>query len=389
MKKRILLTAGPTPVPPEVLQVLAEPIIYHRTPEHRAVFGEAIRMLEEVFRTKNDVFALTSSGPGAMEAAVANFLSAGDKVIVAHAGIFGERWAKIAKAYGMSVVEVTAAYGLAVNPEKLREVMGAHPGAKAVFATLCETSTGVNHDVKTMAQIVNKTNAIFVVDAISGLGADPFSQDEWGIDVVVGGSQKGLMIPPGLGFVSVGPKAWALAERTTTPRFYFDLRQYKKSMADSDTPFTPAVSLTVALKKALEIIRKKGIEQHIEDTRVLAEATRAAVKALRLELFAKERPSNVVTSVTVPSGVDGSKLLKTMRDEFGVTLAGGQGTMIGKIFRIAHLGYITKDDLKTGLECLCQVLSQAGYSCRAKDALDAFEDAVKPGRREKLAVKKG
>lgn len=375
-KRHILLTPGPTPLPPEVLKCLSEPISYHRTPEARKIIGEVTAMLKSLFQTTADIFTVTSSGTGAMEAAMVNFLSPGDKIITAHAGKFGERWTKIASHYGFPAIEIKAPYGSAVKPAEIEKALTENPDVKAVYATLCETSTGVNHDMQAIAKIVSKTKAILVVDAISGLLADSLEQDAWGIDVVVTGSQKGLMVPPGLSFFSVSKKAWALNESSKTKKFYLDLKLYQKAMADSDTPFTPAITLIFALHKALEIIQKKGLKKHLEETARLAKATRAAMTALGLELFAKERLSNVTTAVIVPDGVDGGKLVKIMRDEHGVTIAGGQGEMKGKIFRIAHLGHITAEDLTTGIEVLCEVLNQMKFGCEAKKAITAFRSVL-------------
>ncbi len=384
--RHILLTPGPTPLPPEVLKVLSEPISYHRTPQARKMIGEATAMLKELFQTSADVFTITSSGTGAMEASMVNFLSPGDKIITAHAGKFGERWAKLANHYGFQAIEIKAPYGSAVKPQEIEKALRENPDVKAVYITLCETSTGVNHDVQAVGKMVSKTKAILIVDAISGFLADPLEQDAWGIDVVVTGSQKGLMVPPGLSFFSVSKKAWALYESSKTKKFYLDLKLYQKAMADSDTPFTPAITLIAALHKALEIIKKKGLKKHLEETAHLADATRAAMSALGLELFAKERISNVATAVIVPEGVDGGKLVKTMRDEHGVTIAGGQGEMKGKIFRIAHMGHIGEQDLITGIEVLCTVLNQLKYTCDAKKAVAAFRAALKDKKTSKIGV---
>lgn len=384
--RHILLTPGPTPLPPEVLKVLSEPISYHRTPQARKVIGEATSMLKEIFQTSADIFTITSSGTGAMEASMVNFLSPGDQIIAAHAGKFGERWVKLANHYGFNVIEVKAEYGHAVKPAEIEKALKDNPNVKAVYTTLCETSTGVNHDIQAIAKLVTKTKAILVVDAISGLLADPVAQDAWGIDVIVTGSQKGLMVPPGLSFFSVSKKAWALYESSKTKKFYLDLKLYQKAMVDSDTPFTPAITLIHALHKALEIIKKKGLAKHLEETARLAHATREAMAALGLQFFAKERLSNVTTAVIVPDGVDGGKLVKTMRDEYGVTIAGGQGEMKGKIFRIAHLGHISESDLTTGIEVLCEVLNQLKFACDAKKAIGAFRSALSNKKTSKISV---
>ncbi|PIQ87573.1 MAG: aminotransferase [Candidatus Omnitrophica bacterium CG11_big_fil_rev_8_21_14_0_20_45_26] len=377
MKKRlVLLTPGPTPVPPEALELMSQPIFHHRTPQYQAIFGRVSQELKKIFVTKNNVYTLTSSGTGAMEASVVNFLSPGDKVIVAHAGKFGERWVQLAKQYGMTVLEIKAEYGRAVAAETIAETLKKNHDIKAVYTTLCETSTGVCYDIQLIAQATASSDAILIVDAISGLGADRMPQDEWGVDVVVSGSQKALMLPPGLAFLSVSDKAKKKMAEAKCPRYYYDLRLYEKALTSSDTPFTPALTLVLALEATLKILLTNGLEAHLNDTAQLAEATRAGVKALGLSFFAKERPSNGLTSIEVPAGVDGSKLVKIMRDEKGVTMAGGQGSMKGQIFRMAHMGFIGQEDLRIGFSVLTETLNALGYRCDAQKVLDAFNDVA-------------
>ena len=383
-KRNILLTPGPTPVPPRVLEILSRPVFHHRTPQYREIFARVSEGLKYVFQTKNDVYTFTSSGTGAMEASVVNFLSPGDTMIAAHAGKFGERWVGIGKSYTINVVEVKASYGESIRPEQIQKALRENPQAKAVCITHCETSTGVTNDVKTIAGVVSKTQAILIVDAISSLAADELLQDAWGVDVVVSGSQKALMLPPGLGFMSVSQKAHELNKTAKCPRFYYDLKLYQKALLDSDTPFTPALTLVIALEESLKIIKTKTFQGHLQETAKLAEATRAAVQAIGLELFARERHSNVLTAVKVPSGVDGEKLVNTMRDKKGVTLAGGQGEMKGKIFRIAHMGYITEEDLLTGLDILCETLNEFGFTCSAKGAISKFKQTLSQTRLERV-----
>jgi len=387
MKKRnILLTPGPTPVPPETLQLMAEPIFHHRTPQYQAIFSRVSNDLKRIFETKNDVYTLTSSGTGAMEASMVNLLSPGDKIITAHAGKFGERWLELGKAYGMNVIDIDSPYGSAIDPEKIEKALKENPDAKALFLTHCETSTGVCHDIKSIAAMVQKTDAILVVDAISGLAADPLPQDAWRVDVVVGGSQKALMLPPGLAFLSLSQKAWKVAGRAKCQRYYYDLRYYKKSLETSDTPFTPALTLVLALEATLKRILNKGLERHLQETACLAYATRAGIAALNLRLFAKSRPSFGLTSVEVPEKIDGVKLVKVMRDEKGVTMAGGQGSMEGKIFRIAHMGFISKNDLVIGLKTLAETLSQCGHACNEKDAVEEFNKTLDRGATQKIVL---
>jgi aspartate aminotransferase-like enzyme len=372
MKKNYLLTPGPTPLPPEVCEALGRPIIHHRTPQFQAILNEAHGGLKYVFQTKNEVFILASSGTGGMEAAVVNFLSPGDTVITVEGGKFGERWTEICSSYGINCEVIKVEWGKAVSPEEIKSKISAAGGSasggksqkskvKAVFTTLCETSTGVATDIQAIGQIVKDTEAVLVVDAISGLGAIDLKTDEWFCDLVVSGSQKGLMLPPGLAFVSVSPKAWKMAESAKCPKCYFDLKEAKKAYEKTDTPWTPAIGLVIALNEAIKLMKQDGLEKIFSRHRKMADATRSAVKALGLELFAPTAYSDVVTAVKVPAGIDGEKLVKTMRDTYGVTIAGGQAELKGKVFRIAHMGYIGEFDIITGISCLEKVLAQMGY----------------------------
>jgi len=374
MRKNYLLTPGPTPLPPEVRAAMARPIIHHRTPQFQAVLKEAAEGLKYVFQTANDIFILASSGTGAMEAAVVNILSAGDTALVIQSGKFGERWTEICKAYGINAETLDVEWGKAVKPLELEKRLKSNPKIKAVFTTLCETSTGVVTDIASCGRLVKDTPAVLVVDAISGLGAIDLKTDDWSCDVVVSGSQKGLMLPPGLGFISLSPKAAKLIESSRNPRYYFDLKQAKKALDKNDTPFTPAITLIIALNEALKMIKQDGLEAVFARHRKLADATRKAVKALGLELFAPEDGSDVVTAVKVPAGIDGEKLVKTMRDTYGVTIAGGQAELKGKIFRFAHMGFIEEFDIITGISCLEKVLAQMGYKFQLGTGVKAAEE---------------
>ncbi len=358
--KNYILTPGPTPIPDFVREALSRPIIHHRTPQFQAILKEAMEGLKYIFQTSRDVFILASSGTGAMEAAVANLVSPGDKVIVVEGGKFGERWREICQAYGANVISVPVEWGRAVRPEEITEALEKHPDAKVVFITHCETSTGIDTDVEKIAQVVSKSSAVLVVDAISSMGVSPLLMDQWQADVVVSGSQKGLMLPPGLGFIAVSEKAWKLVEEVKSPRYYLDLRKYGKVAGKPDTPFTPAVSLIVALREVIRFYKDQGIENLWAKYSRMAKAVRSAVEVMGLELFS-QNPSNGVTAVKVPEGVDGAKLVKTMRDEYGVTVAGGQAHLKGKIFRMAHMGWIEEFDIIVGLSCLETVLSKMGF----------------------------
>ncbi len=368
----ILLTPGPTPLPPQVREALARPIIHHRTAHYRAIFKRTLQGMQTVMQTAQPVCCLTSSGTGAMEAAVVNLLAPGDEAIVVLGGKFGERWQELCQAYAIRAVTVPVTYGDAADPAQVGAALKAHPSAKAVFATLCETSTGVVHDIRAIAQLTRKSQAVLVVDAISGLLADECHTDAWGIDVLVSGSQKGLMLPPGLAFISVNERAWALMERATTSRYYYDLRVARKALADDDTPFTPAVAIVVALDEALKLILGTGVAQRLEHNGQIARGTRAAVEAMGLSLFAK-RPSNGVTAVKVPQGVDGKKLAALMYERSGVMVAGGQGEMAGKIIRFAHMGYITAEDLCAGLTALEEALRALNHPVPAGEGVRAAQ----------------
>jgi aspartate aminotransferase-like enzyme len=364
MRKNYLLTPGPTPLPPQVCQALARPIIHHRTPQFQAVLKEATEGLKYVFQTVNDVFILTSSGTGVMEAAVANLLSSGDTALTIQGGKFGERWTELCQAYGVNTEVIDVEWGKAAEPGEIQKRLKANPKIKAVFTTLCETSTGVTNDIEAIGKVIKDTEAVLVVDAISGLGAIPLPTDAWFCDIVVSGSQKGLMLPPGLGFISVSPKAGKLIEAAKSPKYYFDLKKAKKALDKVDTPFTPAISLIVALNESLKMLKEDGLENVFTRHRKMADATRAAVKAMGLELFAPTAASDVVTAVKVPQGIDGEKLVKTMRDTYNVTIAGGQDELKGKVFRIAHMGYIEEFDIIVAISCLEKVLAQMGYKFR-------------------------
>lgn len=360
MIKNFLMTPGPTPVPPGVLLEMAKPIIHHRTPQFQKILQEVQEGLKYVFQTKNEVLMFASSGTGAMEGAVCNLFSPGDKAITVQGGKFGERWTEICQAYGIEAVVINVEWGKAVDPKEIEKVLTSSK-AKAVFTTLCETSTGVTTDIKAIAEVVKKTDAVLVVDAISGLGAVECKTDEWGIDVVVSGSQKGLMIPPGLAFASVSQKAWRLVEQSKCPKYYFDFKETKKAVAKTDTPYTPAISLVIGLNEALRMMRQETLEAIMARHKKMAKAVREASKALGLTLFSPSASSDAVTAVNVPAGIDGEKLVKVMRDEYGVGIAGGQAELKGKVFRVASMGYMNQFDIVVTISCLEVVLSKMGY----------------------------
>lgn len=353
----ILLTPGPTPIPPSVRAKMAEPILHHRTKEFGKLFTAVLEDMKYVYKTRNPVLMMTCSGTGAMEAAVANLLSPGQKALVHVTGAFGERFAKILKAYGVSVVEIAEEWGHAADPEKLKKALRAEKGFSAVFHQHTDTSTGIVNDLPTLARIVKEeSGALSVVDSISGLGAEELEADAWGLDVALSASQKGLMCPPGLAFASVSEAAWKACEAAKLPRFYFDWRIMKESLPQKETPFTPAVSLVAAQAEALRMIREEGIENVWKRTRELAAFTRAEVKKLGLKMFAKD-PADILTAVWLPEGVDGKALLAEILEKEHISIAGGQAKLTGKIARIAHMGFIQKREVEAGLKALAKRLN--------------------------------
>ena len=374
MLKRFLITPGPTPVPPEVLLAGAEPIVHHRAPRFVEIYNECVEGLKYVYQTSNDVLVFAASGTGAMESAVVNVVNPGDTVIVASVGNFGERWVKLTKKWGAEVVALDFEWGTKADPAAIEQALAEHPEAKAVYVQFSETSTGVVNDIKAIGEIVARTPAILVVDAISGLGATDLPTDAWHVDVCVAGSQKALMIPPGLAMVAVSEKAWKVVEACTNPRFYFDWVSHRDKARDGQTPFTPAVSLFVMLNKAIEMIRAEGLPTVFARHAVLSRGCKEGVKALGLELFGPDDPAaNSVTAVKVPAGVDGGKIGKLARDRYGVWLAGGQGRLKGQIFRFGHCGYFGASDIVVGLSVVEMVLAELGYDVKWGASVGAAE----------------
>jgi aspartate aminotransferase-like enzyme len=376
IKKYYLLSPGPTPVPEDVLASASEPIIHHRTPEFSAIFMEVVEGLKYVFQTEQDVYILASSGTGAMEAAVVNTLNPGDKVISLNGGKFGERWGQICRVYGAEVRELELEWGEPFTKEQLAGELKANPETKAVLTTLSETSSGTVYDIQGYGEVLASSEAILVVDGISGLGATPCPVDEWNVDIMVAGSQKSFMIPPGLAYISFSPKAWKLVEQSTLPKFYFDAKKCRKNLEKKTTPFTPAVSLVIQQKKSLDIIKSMGLEKLFEHHRILGDATREGVKAIGLELLSKS-PGNICTAIKVPDGIDGIELVKTMQGKYMAYIAGGQDPYKGKIFRIAHLGYMGGFDIITALTALEMTLSGLGYDFKRGSAIEAAEAILK------------
>ena len=362
--KQYLMTAGPTPLPPAVSQVMAEPMLYHRAPAFVEVYARALERLKHVFQTRNEVLVFAASGSGAMESAVANLVRPGEPALVASCGKFGQRWAELSDAYGAATVHWETEWGRRVDPAGLDERLSANEGIELVFTTFSETSTGVVNDIQALAEVARSHDAMLVVDAVSGLGAAELKQDEWGVDVVVSGSQKALMAPPGLAFASANEAALARAAASPGRRYYFDWeRTVSGPRKDSpDSPFTPAVGLVKALDVALGLIEAEGLEAVYDRHRLLGRATREAARALELDTLGDgDESSNVVTAISLPESIDGAKVPKLMRDRFGITIAGGQGRLKGKIARIAHCGYFGAFDILVTVSALEMTLSELGH----------------------------
>jgi aspartate aminotransferase-like enzyme len=373
IKKQRLLTPGPTPLLPAALHAMMGSDIHHRTEEFRKLYSGVLADLKEVLGTSHDVLTLVASGSGALEASTQNFFSPGDETLVCCAGKFGERWVEIMKAWGMKATVLKAEYGDVVKPDAVEAELARNPNLKGVFIQASETSTGAAHDVKAMGLAVRKTKAILVVDAITGIGTMPLEIDDWGLDVVVGGSQKAFMIPPGLAFIAVSPKAWALGESSTTPRFYFDLKKEKKSAANGESSWTPNTSLLLALAESLKYIKALGMDKLVANAQLLARATRAAVTELGLSVFSSS-PGSAITAVRPPAGMDSGVIVKEFRNRFNAIITNGQGSMKGQIFRIAHLGYFDFHDLFALIAELELILAANGHPVKFGTGVAAVQN---------------
>ena len=353
---------GPTPVPDEVLQAMARPMINHRGPEFAAIVNDITAKLKQVFQTRNDIFLLTGSGTGGMEAAIVNTLSPGDKVLAVSIGVFGDRFLKIAQLFGADVVPLRFEWGKAADADAVRQALQAEPTIKAVLVTHNETSTGVTNDLASISSAVKEFDKLLLVDAISSLGSINLPVDEWHCDVVITGSQKGWMVPPGLAMVSVSPEAWQAHASAKMPRFYWDFTLAKNYLEKGQTPATPVVSIIFALSVALDMILKEGLTELFARHARIGEAAREGAKSLGLSLFAEEsHASNTVTAVAASNGLDSKKLLKILREEHQVILAGGQQSLDGRIFRIGHLGWVTEEDIQAVMSALEIALPTAGW----------------------------
>jgi len=380
MDKEYLLAPGPTPVPPEILLAMAQPMIHHRAPVYEKLLQEVRENLKYLFQTKKEVLIFSSSGTGAMEGAVTNTLSAGDKVLVIQGGKFGERWANICKAYGVKPLIVALEWGQGIDPAKIGRALKENPSIKAVFSQATETSTGVLYPIREIAAIVAEYPAtIMVVDGISHLGAVELPMDEWKLDVVVAGSQKALMLPPGLAFAAVSDKAWGFVEKSTLPRFYFDFKKELKNITQNQSAYTPAVSLVIGLAESLKRIRSEGLEKIFARHALLAKATREAMLALGLSLYAPQAYSNAVTAAVAPPGIDGEKIVRILREKYHLTIAGGQDQAKGKIFRIAHMGYIDRADIIMAVSAIEMTLKELGYPLEFGQGVRAAQEVFARG----------
>lgn len=377
MLKRYLLAPGPTQIPPEVLLKMAEPMVHHRNPMFEVVVEEVRENLRHLFGTRNEVLIFCSSGTGAMEGAVTNMLSPGDKAVVVRSGKFGERWTEICDAYGVKCVNIDLTWGDALEPEAVEKALKENPDAKAVYMQATETSTGTMFPVREVAAIVRRCpGTLMVVDGITGVGVFPLPMDEWGIDVLIGGSQKALMLPPGLAFAGVSDKAWGFNKTSRMPKFYFNWAKELDNLKKNQTNFTPAISLIVGLRESLRILREEGLENVYRRSEMLARATREGARAIGLEIFSKN-PSPAVTAICAPEGIDGQAIYKTLWKKYGVTGAGGQDRLKGRIFRLATLGYADKYDVITAVAAIEFALRDLGYVSTVGEGVAAATDCLK------------
>jgi len=373
IKKQRLLTPGPTPLYPKALYAMLGSDMHHRTEDFRAVYRGVLADLKELLGTSSDVLVLVASGTGGLEASVTNCFSPGDRVIMCTAGTFGERWVEIVKAFGLNAVVLEQPYGKVVSPESVEKALAANPDTKGVFVQASETSTGAEHNVRAMGEAVKKTSALFLVDAITGLGTMPLDIDGWGLDVVVGGSQKAFMIPPGLAILTISQKAWAAMETAKLPRYYFNLKKERKTAVTGEGSWTPATSLMLGLAESLKYIKTLGMDKLVSNAQELARATRAACQALGLELLAPDCPSSSVTAVKAPAGMDSGLIVKEFRNRFGSIITNGQGSMKDRIFRIAHLGYFDFADLFAMVAELELILMANGVPVKLGSGVAAVE----------------
>lgn len=363
-KKQYIYAPGPVNVPPRVLEAIGRPVVHHRSPLFDPIFSKLSENLKEVFQTKHPVVTIASSGTGAFEAALTSTANPGDKVLSVEGGKFGQRWGLMAQAFGINAHRYEHEWGTAPDVNYIAEYLKANPDTKAVYVTLCETSAGTLSDVKAIAELTRNTDTILIIDAISGLAADELRTDEWGVDMVVTSSQKGLMCPPGLGFVSVNDKAAKAIQNSKTPQFYFSLKKALKQLEANTTPFTPSVNLIYGAAEATDMLIEEGMENVWTRHARLAEGARKAMLAINCQLFAKS-PANTVTTVSVPEGVEGGKIVKVLREKYGMIIAGGQDHLKGNIFRFATLGWYNEFDALTIIQAVELTLAELGHKFEA------------------------
>ena len=377
MKKTYLLAPGPTPVPETVNLEMAAPMVHHRTPQFSKIFGEAAEDAKYLFQTKQDVIILAATGTGGMESCITNLFSPGDKVLVVNGGKFGERWGQISEAYGLVPVWINVEWGQAVDPKEVKAALDKDKDIRAVLVQASETSTAVAHPIEALSKLTrDRDDVLLVVDGITGVGVFPLPMDEWGIDAIVTGSQKALQLPPGLALVALSEKAWKFADQSKCPHFYFDLKKERKNLADKTSAYTPAVSLVIGLRAVLKSLKEEGMENIHKRHNRLARATRAATQALGLKMVAPDAPADSLTGVFLPDGIDGGKFVKSLRDDFGVTMAGGQDQWKGKVVRIAHLGYVDTFDTIVAIAAIEMALKKFGHAVQMGKGVAAAQEIL-------------
>ncbi len=377
MRKTYLLAPGPTPVPETINLEMAAPMIHHRTPQFSQIFAEAAEDAKYLFQTKQDVLILASTGTGGMEGCITNLFSPGDKVLVVNGGKFGERWGKIAKTYGLEPIIIDVEWGQAVKMDDIKAALDKNPDIKGILTQASETSTTVAHPIEEMSKITRgNDNLLLIVDGITAVGVSPLPMDDWGVDAVITGSQKALQLPPGLALVALSEKAWKFNADSKCPRFYFDFAKERKALGDKTTAYTPAVSLIIGLRAVLKNLKEEGLDNVHKRHNRLARATRAATQALGLKMVAPDAPAESATGVFVTEGVDGGKIVKSLRDEFGVTMAGGQDQWKGKVVRIAHLGYVDTFDTIIAIAALEMALKKFGHPVEMGKGVAAAQEIL-------------
>ncbi len=377
MKKTYLLAPGPTPVPETVSLEMAAPMVHHRTPQFSKIFAEAAEDAKYLFQTKQDVLILASTGTGGMESCITNLFSPGDKVLVVNGGKFGERWGKISEAYGLVPVWINVEWGQAVDANEVKAILDKDKDIRAILVQASETSTTVSHPIEALSKLTrDRDDILLVVDGITGVGVFPLPIDEWGIDAMITGSQKALELPPGLALVALSEKAWKFADQSKCPHFYFDLKKERKNLGNQTSAYTPAVSLVIGLRAVLKSLKEEGLDNVHKRHNRLARATRAAAKALGLKLVAPDAPADSATGVFVPDGIDGGKIVKSLRDDFGVTLAGGQDDWKGKVIRIAHLGYVDTFDTIIAISAIEMALKKFGHAVELGKGVAAAQEIL-------------